>query len=247
MIYLASFLGGGIIGIFGAINQWPKWFTYGLAILWGLALTLVSHAGEVGNLKQATLHIENGSGFLLKTAKATYAVTNYHVCLHGSWHSVLTGSLESGEVIRGKITKRSPNPDLCVAKVESRSVAPLELAPALKPLERVYTRGYPRGVLSQSEGKYLGPVEWTYDFGIDEIGVCPSEADKLYDGSGVLSGCRLHYADAVTTLYSRPGSSGSPVVNSSGQVVGVMSSWDSGRDAGGMVRLQDLQEFFKGL
>lgn len=251
----AIFVGFGV-GWFGNRRGWTftKIFVVGFSV--GVVLNISwilfnspAEGSEPYNLKlkDNTARMSNGSGFIFKGPSGKqYLVTNYHVCLGGSWHNVATGSLESGEVVRGGIVKRDIKPDLCAALIERRK-APLELAKELKPDTRVYTRGYPYGVLSQSKGKYIGITKWSYMFPIEQIGECPSEAQKDFSGDGILAGCETEYTDNVTDLYARPGSSGSPVVNFDGDLVGVMSSWDSGKDAGGMVRLEDIKEFFKGL
>lgn len=232
---------------------WGLIKTYAVAIVIIIAVTLLTFkdadAGEPSaKLKEATAHLMNGSGFVIKAPSGkTYLTTNGHVCLQGSWQGNLEGSLESGRVLRGKIVKRSMVADLCAAYLGERDLAPLSLAPDLKPRQQVYTRGYPFGVLSQSAGQYVGIMKWSYMFPIEQIGECTKPFKKEYGGTETVVGCVLNYTDNLTNLYARPGSSGSPVVNEQGDLVGVMSSWDSGRDAGGMVRLEDVKEFFKGL
>lgn len=245
---------GLLIGAAAQLLNWSYYRTLVIAFIVGFAVALLQ-SGEVeaaGNvdlkLKTATAHLANGSGFLLKAPSGkTYLVTNFHVCLKGSWLNKLTGSLETGEVVQGVIIKRGIKPDLCAAKVSARTPAPLTIGSSLVPLQQIYTRGYPYGVLSQSAGTFIGRMKWEYMFGLDQIGECADKKDKVYGGDGILEGCQVEFIDNVTTLYSRPGSSGSPVVNSDGELVGVVSSWMSEQDSAGMVRLEDIQEFFRGL
>ncbi len=237
------------------VGDYLKWSwvkKIAVATVFTIAAILLTYPSEAGepvdtSLKAATARIENGTGFLLKTEKGTWLVTNFHVCLHGSWQGVLTASLESGRVVRGHIVKKGMLPDLCAARIEDRDLQALKIAPRLLPLEAIYTRGYPYGVLSQSGGHYRGAVKWRYTFTVDQIGECPKEGTKEYDPYGLYAGCSADFTDNLTTLYARPGSSGSPVVNSKGELVGVMSSWFGDQDSGGMVRLEDIQQFFKGL
>ena len=247
------FVFGIVWAALGEHLGWSKVKVYATGIIICIAVTLLTYPAEASadahsKLKAANAKLMNGSGFIFKSSSGkTYLVTNYHVCLASSWHDTLAGSLESGEVVRGPIVKREIQPDLCAAKVSNWDLAPLVQAKDLKKLEPVYTRGYPYSTLSESAGHFIGIVRWQHTFDISDIGECPKGTTKERSGEGLVIGCSIDYVDNVTDLYARPGASGSAVVNGDGDLVGVISSWDSGRDAGGMVPLQDIQEFFKGL
>lgn len=225
-------------------------FSVGLIALGPLINPVPTSEIAVKKLRGATMHISVGTGFLMEGAKGTYLMTNWHVCLAGAWQGKIQGNYEDGELLRGKIVKFSPRFDLCVAKV-GRAKAPfkkpLKLSKSLKPGQAVYTRGYPFMILSETSGHVIGEMQWDYTFPIEEIGQCYKGSKKEYNTLGALTGCTFTFDDNVTDMYARPGSSGSPVVDANGDLVGVMSSWDSGADAGGMVKLEHITEFMKGL
>ncbi len=198
-------------------------------------------------LRQSTVHIAIGSGFIVEgPSGAHYLATNGHVCNAGSWLGVMRANYEGGQLVEGKITKTSMAADLCVTKV-SKSLSALKVAKTLEPNQQVYTRGYPYGVLSETSGEYIGIQSWDYTYPIDEVGECFKGSRRVLNGQGRVAGCAVKYTDNVTNMYSRPGSSGSPVVDASGDLVGVMSSWIGEQDAGGMVTLQAIKEFMRGL
>lgn len=223
-------------------------FAGGMALIYLLAsVAFGDEAVITAKLKATTLHIAVGSGSIVEGPSGQkYLLTNQHVCNVGSWLGFMRGNYEDGGLIQGKITRGSWKVDLCATRVPKETLG-LKIAERLSHKEQLYTRGYPYGVLSQTTGQYLGKSEWDYTYGISEVGECPPVSHPLRDGLGHIYGCRVHYVDNVTNMYSRPGSSGSPVVNISGDLVGVMSSWDAETDTGGMVPLEEIQEFMKGL
>jgi S1-C subfamily serine protease len=198
-------------------------------------------------LRASTVHIAIGTGFILEAPSGKrYLISNEHVCMHGNWKGYLEANYEGGRLVVGKMVKRNLVYDLCASSVTG-DYAGLKVSPSIRRNEQVYTRGYPYGVLSETTGRFVGETTWTSDFAIEDIGECPAGTRRHRDGHGNIDACLVTFHSNVTDMYARPGSSGSPVVNSQGELVGVMSSWDSDRDAGGMVRLEDIKEFMKGL
>lgn len=222
-----------------------------LMITVGVLVGIKAQADELAfnKLKASTVHIAIGTGFVLKAKSGKlYMVTNWHVCNSGAWHNRMVGSLESGKVVEGPIVKSSPTKDLCAVALtrDLSGVVGMELAPLLERGQSIYTRGYPFGVLSESQGHYVGIKKWVTMYPIEVVGKC-FEGSKEVTGEQNIVGCAVQYESNTTEMYVRPGSSGSPVANSRGQLVGVMSSWDSAENVGGMVRLQDLRDFTSSL
>jgi hypothetical protein len=87
-------------------------------------------------------------------------------------------------------------------------------------------------VVSESQGKELSHGEYQYVHPISDIGECPPESDKVRDSSGRLYGCGYTYKNTLTNMYAQPGSSGSPVVNQDGLLVGVVQSYHPREGAG---------------
>ncbi len=213
-----------------------------------IAVTLV-YAAEVPftKLKDTTLHIAIGSASIIEAPSGKhYMLTNWHVCNSGSWLGVMRGNAEGGKLYQGKITKVDPRYDLCAVRLQGPSPA-LRVAKSLKPGQEIYTRGYPLGVLSEATGRFLNTETWEYSFPIEEVGECFKGSTPRRGAKGTVEECSIRYEDNMTNAYSRPGSSGSPVVDASGELVGVMSSWYAGKDLGGMVKLEAVQDFFRDL
>ncbi len=198
-------------------------------------------------LKEATVHIAIGSGSIVVGASGNeYLLTNWHVCNAGSWKGKMRANYEDGTLIEAPLVKLDALSDLCASKVTPTHAA-LKVASSLRMGQHIYTRGYPYGVLSFTEGSFIGANKWDYFYAIEEVGECPTGSRKERAPDGRLAGCVITYFDNVTNMYSRPGSSGSPVVDAKGELIGVMSSWDGNRDAGGMVTLEAVKRFMQGL
>ncbi len=234
------------IGILGSALNWSYLRIIVVGGVAGFILGVAAHAAP-SNLKDTTVHIAVGTGFIAQGKSGnTYLVTNWHVCNAGSWAGKMHGNFEGGEHVSGPIVKLSPLSDLCASKLTKRTKS-LKIASSLAALEQVYTRGYPFGVLSETSGQFAGVTSWSFTYPIEEVGTCFKGSKPWIGGDGKLKGCTASYTDNMTNMYSRPGSSGSPVVNEAGELVGVMSSWDGNKDSGGMVTLEQVREFLNAL
>lgn len=247
--FVVCFVIGIYTGYIGELRGWSKTRTCLTAGFLGGVVALLGQevkASEVDaykRLSQSAVHISNGSGFIVRAPSgAKYLISNWHVCSSATVHKRLHANYQDGTSVEGPVVKLDPHVDLCAARVSKFHLG-LTPAPKLDPKEQVYTRGYPYGILSQTTGQYLGVSEWGYTYSIEEVGECFKGSIKAYDHADRLSGCHITYRVNLTNLYSRPGSSGSPVVNGAGDLVGVMSSWDSVKDEGGMVPLDQIKEF----
>lgn len=220
-----------------------------------LFISAEANAGEVQakQLLRATAVLVSGysctgSGGIVRAPNGKqYLVTNAHVCNCAAFKGKLFSTAEGGELITGRIVKRNWALDLCAAEIPDRAYF-LELARTRQFLTRLYTRGYPEGRLTESSGVEMGSVAWVSNFEIAEVGECPPESKVVRGYDGNLKACQIKFITAQTSLYSRPGSSGSPVVDGDGHLVGVISSVDP--DAvfdGGMVRYVDVKKFMDGL
>lgn len=202
----------------------------------------------VVKLRESAVHIDIGSGSIVEGKSGKhYILTNWHVCNSARWKGSLYATYNEGPVVVGPVVKMSPTKDLCVARVDSSKPA-LKLAPRILPRSEVYTRGWPEGILTESHGRTLGDTVWEYFFNIQLVGECPKGFNKERSPNGNVVGCTGSFESTLTNLYGRPGSSGSPVVNSDGELVGVISSWHPESDyEAGMVTYKQVKEFLSDL
>lgn len=208
-----------------------------------------SYGSPIEILRANSVHVDAGSGAIIKAPSGRkYLITNSHVCAVSRFKGKVKGSFEGGEIVHGKVVKDSVSADLCAIEVNQK-YAGIEVAEALYPKDEVCTRGYPQGVLTESCGVVGGVSTWEYMFPIELLGECPADTKKQYSKFvGRLVGCVKKYTSILSTLYARPGSSGSPVVNLQGKLVGVISDWNPANDAeAGMVPLRLVREFMKDL
>lgn len=211
-----------------------------------VGLNVAQGAPPQDQLRSTAPHLNVGSGSIVKgPSNRLYILTNSHVCLAGDYNRGMKGSFPDGTTVYGPIVKQDISVDLCAIRLYVKRPA-LSIAPKFDKEETVYTRGYPMGVISESEGSIVGTEEWSYIFPTEAIGSCPGDPIGSRRAPEM---CNVHFRSYITTLYSEPGSSGSPIVNAQGELVGVMSSAlrNGDKRAGGTVRYSDLVKFMKGL
>lgn len=217
-----------------------------LVILSALCSSSSSTLASTEILKQTAVRLENGSGAIVKAPSGKkYLLTNSHVCMGAKWKGKVKATFENGTIVLATVKKDSIAADLCAAEVDKKLPA-LNIGDAIKRRDEVCTRGYPFGVLTESCGIVGGVSMWTHIYPIEMIGECVEGTKKQYHpGTGRLYGCSKNYTSVLTTLYARPGSSGSAVVNDKGELVGVVSDWQPGEETeAGMVPLELIHRFF---
>ena len=192
-----------------------------------------------------------GTGFAVKTEDGVrYTLSNAHVCEIGQKRGFMLakkGNLST----RLRIIAISDNSDLCLLEALP-GLEGLELAEEVSMFEGVYLVGHP----------LLMPISitagWVRGRGVFGISYCnvmrnntnfpriirPQEND-VDDIINMFDSCVKMRAAIITNNFSRPGNSGSAVLNDDGDVVGVLFAGDS-EGTSLMVPLSEVKTFLTG-
>lgn len=198
-------------------------------------------------LRAATLHLDTGTGFLVKAKSGrTYMLTNWHVCISSARHNQIKGSLPYGTSFIGDILESDPLVDLCIIKIDSDRDG-LDIAPMFDSKGALYSRGYPSHILSETTGVFSHEESISFPFELEMVGeTCPKPWKTLFMGPTAV-GCMAEYTNYVTSLFAMPGASGSPVVNGRGELVGVVQTTDMSNPKGnaGLVPYPKVKKFLE--
>jgi putative serine protease PepD len=149
---------------------------------------------------------ESGSGSGFVVSEDGYILTNNHVAAPATNGGSLTVYLEDGRSATAKIIGRNSSYDLAVLKVDLDSLQPIALGDS----EQVKV-----GDMAIAIGAPLG-LSGTVTAGI----ISSLDRPVTAGGSGELA-----YINAIQTDAAiNPGNSGGPLINASGQVIGVNSA-----------------------
>lgn len=190
-----------------------------------------------------------GTGFAVKAASGkTYILTNGHVCsglrdterLHSS----------DGEVYKLKVKAKDDHHDLCIMQAP-KNAKPLKVSEKdPKYRDRVYTAGFP----AISDMTTASGVTLTINKeGIrDDIPIEKCVGPKYKVGTSRVMGmfgvlmipeCHMIAPRLQTSVKSDSGASGSPMVNSRGEVIGVLMSTIGGIRFAQMVPFKYVRSF----
>jgi S1-C subfamily serine protease len=170
-----------------------------------------------------------GTGFFIDTHSV---LTNWHVCEP----MIVNQAPATVEGAPATVVRYDAAVDLCL--LDAKAAAPYmpPVAQHVAVGEAVFTRGYPRGEYKESAGRFRG-VEVMRVRQRPFNGTCPPGEFRIY-----IHWCARTYHVGVTTLYAAGGSSGSPVFNIDGAVVGVVQV-EMAHKRAGMVPLDNVRRF----
>lgn len=169
-----------------------------------------------------------GSGSLFTINNKRFVISVNHVCQAMPALDALIRA--TGEREQVTIVKTEPENDICVLTYKSIDNLPTHyfIMPGNAPqlFEKILTEGYP---LDE-------PLNINYGFLLDQVAV------PIMSEHGVVL-MRL----TNTSLRVFPGNSGSPVVNQSGQLVGLVDAADMRTNNGMITQYEALMEFVRSL
>jgi len=181
-----------------------------------------------------------GTGSVVKSPSGKrLLISAAHVCACAENKGKVLASFSDGTTSSVRIIKKDWSADLCAGAV-SKNITALSIANKVSYMEEVNTFSYPHGAYMESHGQVLDDMTWSHDFSIEEVKKCPVTPKSKV--------CRLTFTSTLTNLFGEPGSSGSPVMDDKGDMVGVITSWYGDNSfSAGMVPLDQLKIFLEGL
>lgn len=235
-----------------------------LAALCGIwaSWQIIIHAPEITDLtvrlqvEASIVKIENlkinayGTGFAVsgKNGK-TYILTNRHVCYGGDKFTLSVFDLFYYE---SKIVKMSKKYDLCLLQAPAK-IPPLPLAKTFYWGQTIFAVGHPEGYkIHISQGKLIDHVaaDASYVIGFFTKKDCKKSGGwikrevSVFLVPSIIETCQLDAGYLVTSTVIASGSSGSPLVTISGEVVGVVAMKDKNH-WGLSVPFTDVEDFLK--
>lgn len=192
-----------------------------------------------------------GSGFFVKAPSGkTYILTNRHVCdlsKDGTLEVVLPNN---NRQVTKNIIEVYADHDLCLVESEG-SYRGLDLASYLFTGQTIAIMGHPKlHPLTLSKGEYIGDkviqVLLGYNIPPEECQGTVRQAGFIKQLFGNFTMCIGEFYAGQITAYSRGGSSGSPIINFFGNVVGVLFA-GNGQDQfeSYIVLLDDVKNFLR--
>jgi len=184
-----------------------------------------------------------GTGFLVLGKSGTvFVMTNAHVCGKSSQMTYIDGTLT--------VVKVNKNYDLCLLvnnDIQSKVYTALVVEDTYSSLEEVYTGGFAHlERFNPQSGYFLEEAKIELAVPARKDGTCEdgTQAFRSFFGSFF---CVVEIAAVKTTFRIFPGNSGSPVISSSGGLVGVLFSGSTVTHYGNAVPLRLIQNFMEGL
>jgi S1-C subfamily serine protease len=187
-----------------------------------------------------------GTGFVTTYNNRMVVMTNDHVCALNRGGRVMI--VRDGEFeVFGDVIKRDFAHDLCITTFGVKGYPAVQIGDKdLKSFDRLFIVGHPRlRPRTPNVGRLV-------DYSVEHIAYQPSKDDECQSPaikqvfidifSGEFTICRLDINLGLTNVFIAPGNSGSPVVNDSGKLIGVINSGSEDM-VGGYVPLKDVKEF----
>lgn len=196
----------------------------------------------------------SGTGFHVKTPSGKLVMlTNRHICEDSPDGYVMAAREVDRQFTKLKILKMSKTTDLCETEAIP-GASPLRVASGLFAGDDVAIYGHPQSFpLTPTKGSVIGVINLSVSENMHpqdfQAGKCRWDNSKITDdkdeNGNPVKVCTEANRTVMTTAQVAGGSSGSPLVNRYGNVVGVV--YCSGRNDinSGSIPLKELREFLK--
>jgi len=193
-----------------------------------------------------------GTGFVLMVGNRPIIITNAHVC-NLSQNGFLLLEL-NGTISIAKILKAFQINDLCAVEAPKKIRSGFDLAAFYYIHQNVYVIGHPLlEPTSITEGELSSSIKITMEIQYNPtVETCSGDGFRIQEyfdiehiTQGIMSVCLRTTSALSTTATVMPGSSGSPMVNMFGNVVGVVYAGNNARSY--VVPLEELKQFIKEL
>lgn len=203
----------------------------------------LGRADRADRVRQSTYMLGNsvqghGTAFNISLGGRTVSLTVAHVCEY----------IAESHIAPIRILALLPEQDLCLIQSLRPEAPTLNLSSKiLSKDEEIMALGYPTDYDSVPSFGYLSHLQETTiarQAGAD--GCKPYETFEVigsFLGIIEIKACVHRYLTQATNVIIFPGNSGSPVVDRTGDLVGIMSAGNSQTNFGHMVSIDDIKEF----